>query len=191
MEQTAAGVVEYKTVTDMAAGETPIAPAVADTGSAHAETGPAVESNPYVIFDGLRGEMDRVSLTAESSCICLVSPDGTVDDTMMTVLGDWITSSLRSIDVLYRIPGDKYLLVLRQVDRDGAVHFIKQMRERMLSEFPSVLCDDERSHVTASFGGTILDSMAPLHEHMDRAAEAHSWALKGKGDTICMWTPRF
>lgn len=191
MEQTATGVVENKTATDMAADAAPLGTVAADTGPACAVTGTAVESDPYAIFDGLRGEMDRVSLTAESSCICLVSPDGAVDDTMMTVLGDWITSSLRSIDVLYRIPGDKYLLVLRQVDRDGAVFFIKQMRERMLSEFPSVLRDDERSRMTASFGGTILDSLAPLHEHMDRAAEAHSWALKGKGDTICMWTPRF
>ncbi len=160
-------------------------------GMASAEAVLAVESNPHVIIDGLRGEMERVSLTAESSCICLVSPDGAVDDATMSVLGDWITSSLRSIDVLYRISGDKYLLVLRQVDRDGAVYFIKKMRERMLSEFPSVLCKNEQGKVTASYGGTILDSMAPLHEHMDRAAEAHTWALKGKGDTICMWTPRF
>ncbi len=184
MEQAVVGILVKETGTGTAAGSAPFATVSEDRGS-------AVESNPHVIIDGLRGEMDRVSLTAESSCLCLVSPDGAVDDTTMTDLGDWITSTLRSIDALYRISGDKYLLVLRQVDRDGAVYFIKQMRERMLSEFPSVLRDTDKGQVTASFGGTIMDSMAPLHEHMDRASEAHDWALKGKGDTICMWTPRF
>ncbi len=183
---------EHKPV-DVLADQMATGPVAGDApfGMVGADNGPAVERDPHAIIAGLRGEMERVCLTAESSCICLVSPDGAVDDATMSVLGDWITSSLRSIDDLYRISGDKYLLVLRQVDRDGAVYFIKKMRERMLSEFPSVLRNNEQGKVTASFGGTIMDSMAPLHEHMDRASEAHTWALKGKGDTICMWTPRF
>ena len=150
-----------------------------------------MESNPHVIIDGLRGEMDRVTQTDDPSCICIVSPDGAVDDSMMDLLGEWFTSSLRPIDDLYRIADSQFLFMLRQVDRDGAVFVIKQMRERLLSEFPSVAAGGADGQVTASFGGTILDSLAPLHEHMDRASEAHSWALKGSGDTICMWTPRF
>lgn len=154
-------------------------------------SGPAVESDPYVIIDGLREEMDRVSQTDDSSCICIVSPDGAVDDSMMDVLGEWFTASLRPIDDLYRIADNKYLLMLRQVDRNSAVYCIKRMRERLVSDSLPAAGDDRQGQVTASFGGTILDSMAPLHEHMDRASEAHNFALKGSGDTICMWTPRF
>ena len=155
-----------------------------------AEAGPAVESNPHVIIDGLRGEMERVRLTNDSSCICIVSPDGAVDGSMMDVLGEWFASSLRPVDDLYRIADSQFLFMLRQVDRDGAVYVIKRTRELLLSEFPSVAVGGADGQVTASFGGTILDSIEPLHEHMDRASEAHSWALKGSGDTICMWTPR-
>ncbi len=155
-------------------------------------SGPAVESDPYVIIDGLREEMDRVIQTDDSSCICIVSPDGAVDDAMMDVLGEWFTASLRPIDDLYRIADSKYLLMLREVDRDAAVYVIKKMRERLLSDaLPPAAGDDRQGQVTASFGGTILDSMAPLHEHMDRASEAHNFALKGSGDTICIWTPQF
>ena len=36
----------------------------------------------------------------------------------------------------------------------------------------------------------MLDSKVPLHEHMDRAQAAYGWALKGMGDSICIWTPQ-
>jgi len=150
----------------------------------------AVESDPGAIIDGLRGEMDRVCLTDDSSCICIISPDGAADDISMGALGDWITSSLRSNDALYRISDDKYLVMLRQIDRDAAVGYLKLLRERVLAESVPV-SDGDRGKMTASFGGTMMDARAPLYEHMDRASEAHSWALKGMGDTICMWTPRF
>jgi len=183
MEQTTAEVME--------ANETP--ETVADTvrGATRAAGGSAVESDPVAIIAGLRGEMDRVRLTDDSSCICLISPDRAADEPLMGALGGWITSRLRSNDALYRISGDKYLIMLRQIDRDGAVGFIKQLRECVLTKTMSGADGGERVTVTASFGGTMMDARAPLHEHMDRASEAHSWALKGMGDTICMWTPRF
>jgi hypothetical protein len=160
-------------------------------GMVRDDRGSAVESDPTVIIGGLRGEMDRVCLTNDSSCICIISPDGAADDPMMDVLGQTITSSLRSIDALYRFADDKYLIMLPQVDRDGAVYLIKKLREQLLSERLPIVNDDGSVYMTASYGGTMLEPTAALHEHMDRASEAHSWALKGMGDTICMWTPRF
>lgn len=184
MEHATVDVLARETEPDMVGGDMPCAMIRDDERS-------AVESDPAAIIAGLRGEMDRVRLTDDSSCICLVSPDGAVDDALMGVLGEWITSSLRSNDALYRISGNKYLVMLRQIDRDGAVGFIKRLRERVLSESMPAAGGDGRAKVTASFGGTMLDARTPLYEHMDRASEAHSWALKGMGDTICMWTPRF
>ena len=184
MEHTTLEVLERKTVPGPVAGAMSRTPVRRDRGA-------GVENDPTVIFAGLRGEMDRVCLTKDSSCICIISPDGAVDEQIMDVLGEWITSGLRSNDALYRFADDKYLVMLRQIDRDGAVGFIKRLRERVSSESLPAAGGDGRDYVTASFGGTMLDSMAPLHEHMDRASEAHSWALKGMGDTICMWTPRF
>lgn len=155
------------------------------------DSGSAVESDPAVIIAGLRREQDRVCLTNESSCICIISPDRAVDDLTMGVLGEWITSSLRPDDALYRFADNSYLVMLPQIDRGGAVSFIKRLRDRLLSVSLPSAGGDGRVDVTASFVGTMLDSRAPLHEHMDRASEAHSWALKGMGDTICMWTPQF
>jgi len=180
MKQTISKVPAHATEPDTRAGATP-----------REDRGSAVESDPVAIIAGLRGEMSRVCLTDDSSCICIISPDGAADAMLMGALGEWITSSLRSNDALYRIADDKYLIVLRQIDRDAAVGYLKRLRERVLAESVPATGGDDRINVTASFGGTMMDARAPLYEHMDRASEAHSWALKGMGDTICMWTPRF
>ncbi|MDH3230998.1 MAG: hypothetical protein OEN55_14510 [Alphaproteobacteria bacterium] len=175
---------ERKTEPGTRAGNRPCAAARDDRVS-------AVVSDPAAIIAALRGEMDRVHLTDDSSCICIISPDIAVDDLTMDVMGEWITSRLRSNDALYRVADNQYLAMLRQVDRDGAVGFIKRLREQVLSESFRADSGDGSVCVTATFGGTMLDARAPLHEHMDRASEAHNWALKGMGDTICMWTPKF
>lgn len=130
-------------------------------------------------------------LTNDSSCICIISPDGAAADPLMDALGEWISSTLRSNDGLYRFADNGYLVMLPQVDRGGAVRLIKRLRDRVLSESLPAAGGEGRIDITASFGGTMLDSTAPLHEHMDRASEAHCWALKGMGDTICMWTPQY
>lgn len=184
MERTATDALENKPEPGAAAGDTPC-------GTVRDDRGSAVESDPKAIMAGLRGEMERVAVAGDSSCICIVSPDGTVDDRIVSGLGKLITSSLRSNDAAYRFADSKYLVMLRQIDRDGAVGFMKGLRDRIMSESPAAAGDDGNAGMTASFGGTMMDALAPLHEHMDRASEAHSWALKGMGDTICMWTPRF
>jgi len=185
MEQTNVEVAEEATEPRMVPGDGP------GGGAAGSADGSTVVSDPAAIIAGLHREMDRISLTNDSSCICIVSPDGDADDVLMGTLGEWITSSLRSNDALYRISANKYLIMLRQIDRDGAVGYFKRLRERVLAESVTAAGRDDRINVTVSFGGTMLDARAPLYEHMDRASEAHSWALKGMGDTICMWTPRF
>ncbi|UCH72674.1 MAG: diguanylate cyclase [Rhodospirillales bacterium] len=184
MEQMPGDILEKSATPGPVTGDTP-------TGAGDGGSGSSVVSDPGAIIAGLRGEMDRVCLTNDSSCICIVSPDGTTDDVLMEILGAWITARLRSNDALYRIAPDKYLVMLRQIERDEAVGFIKSLREQVISQPVPSPGGNQQANTTASFGGTMLDPLTPLHEHMDRASEAHDWALKGMGDTICMWTPRF
>lgn len=152
--------------------------------------GPAVENDPVAIMSGLRQELERLCLTHDSSCICVVGPDGTATNLTMDDFGERIASGLRSYDALYRFADDKYLVMLPHVGRNGAVSVIKRLRNQVMSKPFPVNGEEDKVVVTASFGGTMLDSKVPLHEHMDRASEAYDWALKGMGDSICIWTPQ-
>ncbi len=154
------------------------------------DRGAVVESDPAAIMAGLRGEMDRVTRAGDSSCLCIVTPDGAANDLVVHSLGKLIASSLRAGDAVFRFADSKYLVMLRQIDRDGAVGFMKGLRERLLSASPST-AGGGKAGMTASFGGTMMDAATPLYEHMDRVSDAHARALKGKGDTICMWSSQF
>lgn len=162
----------------------------ASYGLVRDDTGPVmVDNDPVAIVTGLRGELDRIRQTYESSCICVVSPDGDSAIKVMDAFGRRFAARLRSYDAIYRFADDKYLVMLPRVGRENAVAVIKRLRTQVIGE-PFPVGGDAKAMVTASFGATIVDSTAPLHEHMDRASEAHDWALKGRGDSICMWTPQ-
>lgn len=177
------GILDIQTETDAMASD-------ASFGLVRDDSGPAVENDPAAIMSGLRQELGRLRLTHDSSCICVVGPDGAATTLAMDGLAERIASSLRSYDAIYRFADDKYLIMLPHVGRNDAVSVIKRLRNRVMSKpFPAI-GDEDNVRVTASFGGTILDSKAPLHEHMDRASEAYDWALKGMGDSICIWTPQ-
>ena len=153
-------------------------------------SGPVViDNNPAAIMTGLRQELDRLRLTHDSSCICVVSPDGDDAALAMDGFGKRFATKLRSYDAICRFADDKYLVMLPHISRKDAVGVIKRLRIQVIGE-PFPIDGGGKVMVTASFGGTMLDSEAPLHEHIDRASEAHGWALKGMGDSICLWTPK-
>jgi len=148
-----------------------------------------VDKDSTAIMDGLRQELDRINLTHDTSCICIVSPDGIDAAMAMDELGRRFASKLRSYDAIYRFSDGKYLVMLPHIGREDAISVIKRLRTETL-ESPFSVGGKANVIVTASFGGTMLDSQAPLHEHIDRASEAHDWALKGRGDSIYFWTPK-
>lgn len=152
------------------------------------DSGPTVIDNDApAIMAGLRRELDRIRMTHDSSCICVVSPDGGDAAQAMSGFGKRFATKLRSHDAIYRFVDDKYLIMLPHISRGDAVGVIKRLRTQVIGE-PFTVDGGGKVRVTASFGGTMLDSDAPLHEHIDRASEAHDWALKGMGDSICIWT---
>jgi len=148
-----------------------------------------VDKDSAAIMVGLRREQDRVRLTHDSSCICVVSPDGDNAALAMDEFGKRFATKLRSYDAIYRFAADKFLVMLPHISRDDAIGVIKRLRNQVIGG-PFSVDGGASVLVTASFGGTMLDSQAPLHEHIDRASEAHDWALKGMGDSICFWTPK-
>jgi len=153
------------------------------------DKGPVIETDPAEIIVGLRRELNRLSMIHDSSCIFVLSLDTDRAAEAMDELCRRIAACLRSYDALYRFTSDKFLVMLPHIAREDAVGVIRRLRAKILTA-PFDLKDGEPVRLTASFGGAMLDSSAPLHEHMDRASEAHSWALKGRGDSICMWTPQ-
>jgi hypothetical protein len=153
------------------------------------DAGPSIETDHTAIFAGLQRELDRISLIHDTSCIFVMSLD---DDDVVSAMDELcgrIASHLRSYDAVYRVADDKFLIMLPHIGRNDAVNVIRRLRNRVMAA-PFDTAPGERRSMTASFGGTILDSGVPLHEHMDRASMAHDWALKGRGDSICMWTPQ-
>lgn len=172
------------------AGDRNIPAASASTGLVRDAGGPAlIDNDPSAIHASLQRELDRVRLTHDTSCICIVSPDGENARKAMDGFGRRFASKLRSYDAIFRFAEDKYLVMLPHIGREDAVSVIRRLREQVLME-PFAIADGASVTVTASFGGTMLDSKAPLNEHLDRAAEAYDWALKGRGDSICIWTPQ-
>ena len=167
------------------------APAVnTSQGLVRDDSGPVVVNNDATaIIAGIRRELDRILITHDTSCICVVSPDGGNAAVAMDGFGERFATKLRSYDAIYRFAADKYLVMLPHISRKDAVGVIKRLREQVIGK-PFEIDGEPAVRVTASFGGTMLDSKAPLHEHIDRAAAAHTWALKGMGDSICMWTPQ-
>ena len=160
------------------------------SGLVRDDSGPdVIDKDSAAIMAGLRRELDRVHLTHDTSCICVVSPDGDNADQAMEEFGRRFASKLRSYDAIYRISADKYLVMLPQISREDAINVIKRLRTQVIGD-PFPVDGGVSAMITASFGGTMLDSQAPLHEHIDRASEAHDWALKGRGDSICFWTPK-
>lgn len=154
------------------------------------DSGPTVIDNDApAIMAGLRSELDRIRMNHDSSCVCVVSPDGDNAALAMDGFGERFATKLRSYDAIYRFAHDKYLVMLPHISRDDAVGVIKRLRTQVIGE-PFTVDGGGKVRVTASFGGTMLDSGAPLHEHIDRASEAHDWALKGLGDSICIWTQK-
>ncbi len=148
-----------------------------------------VDKDPPAIMAGLRQELDRIRLTHDTSCICVVSPDGINAALAIDEFGRRFASKLRSYDAIYRFSEDKYLVMLPHIGREAAISVVKRLRAHVI-EGPFSVESGASVMVTASFGGTMLDSQVPLHEHIDRASEAHDWALKGRGDSICFWTPK-
>ena len=159
-------------------------------GLVRGDYGPTViDNDATAIIAGLRRELARIQLTHDSSCICVVSPDGSNAALAMDGFGRRFATKLRSYDAIYRFAPDKYLVMLPHIGRSDAVAVIRRLRDQVIGE-PFPISRDCAVQVTASFGGTMLDSHAPLHEHIDRASEAHEWALKGMGDSICIWAPQ-
>lgn len=153
------------------------------------DSGPAIETDPAAILVGLRRELYRLSTIHDSSCIFVMNLDTDNAHSAMDELCGRIAGRLRSYDALYRFAPDKFLIMLPHIGREDAVGVIRRLRGQVMSA-PFDMEGEGKVRLTASFGGTMLDSDAALHEHMDRASEAHGWALKGRGDSICMWTPQ-
>lgn len=162
----------------------------APCGLVRSNGGPTlIDNDPAAMMAMLGRELDRVRLTYDTSCICIVSPDGEEASAVMRDFARRFATRLRSYDAIFRFATDKHLLMLPHIGRGDAVRVIKRLRLQVMSE-PFLDADGKNIGATATFGGTMLDCQTPLNEHLDRAAEAHDWALKGDGDSICIWTPQ-
>lgn len=160
-----------------------------DWGLTRDDARPVVVDNDYkAIMTGLRNELERMRRTHDTSCMCVVSPDGDHADQVMDAFGIRFAQFLRSYDAIYRFAPDKVLLLLPHIHHKEAVSVISRLRDRATRDPIPQSCGGERL-VTASFGATMLNTLAPLHDHIDNAARAHSTALKVGGNRICMWAP--
>lgn len=147
-----------------------------------------VDNDCKAIMTGLRDEVERMRLTLHTSCLCVVSPDGEQFDQVMDGFCDRIARLLRSCDAIYCFAPDKILLLMPHIHRKEALSVIGRIRDRATRSPITLSCGGEQL-VTASFGATMLDTRAPLHDHIDNASRAHTVALKGSGNSICMWAP--
>ena len=93
-----------------------------------------VDKDSTAIMDGLRQELDRIHLTHDTSCICIVSPDGIDAAMAMDELGRRFASKLRSYDAIYRFSDDKYLVMLPHIGREDAISVTKRLRTEVLPE---------------------------------------------------------
>jgi diguanylate cyclase (GGDEF)-like protein len=148
--------------------------------------------NHRAFAERLRSEVDRSVRYHEPLSLAMIDVDHfkALNDTFGHLTGDEVLSSLgkllvrwsRSLDVVGRIGGDEFALLMPHTTSGAALVHIEQLRAR---------CSDLRPHaVTLSVGVSDLDPNHPRAEQLRRDADRALYQVKHDGrDAVALSTP--
>lgn len=114
-------------------------------------------------------------------------------DAVLVAVADAMRAGLRQIDVLGRVGGEEFLLILPSTDKSGAGVIAERMRTR-ISQLGVVLQDGERVSLTASFGiiageGSQPDAAESFNELLGQADTAMYIGKQRGRNCVEFWSP--
>ncbi|MEP1213977.1 MAG: EAL domain-containing protein [Marinobacter sp.] len=99
-------------------------------------------------------------------------------DQLLAKVAERINSNVRAMDTVARLGGDEFTLVLKETDRDGAIHTAKSLLASLEGVFD---VDSHRVHISGSIGLTVFpDDGRDIDQLMHNADQA-MYAAKEQG----------
>jgi diguanylate cyclase (GGDEF)-like protein len=144
-----------------------------------------IKHRDNAVLDSLTGLLNRQALTGGSVCVIVCDLDGfkQVNDTYGhdrgdTVLRDFayeVRKTLRSFELVYRIGGEEFLVLLPDVDLSRGTAVASRLREAVEHARPGGLA------VTISLGVAVAAGPAVEQESLVRAADEAMYRAKAEG----------
>lgn len=104
-----------------------------------------------------------------------------VGDEVLKIFAKRVKDSLRSVDLVARLGGEEFVVILPDVSEDMA-HFIAERLRRTIGEEPfKVSAPDGQVTVTASIGGTLIDTDGLRTEEILERADKALYEAKEAG----------
>lgn len=110
-----------------------------------------------------------------------------VGDTVLKAVAEILRNGVRVADVVARIGGDEFAILLSRTDSAAAAEMAGRLRE--LIECHRIEAGDKRLRFTASFGVTSLNSQFSgfLPEDLLRSADKALYDAKSTGNDVCTY----
>lgn len=147
----------------------------------------------------LREQQELVKHKITQSC-CLVMMDldhfkNTNDqhghlagDKVLAASAHYIIENLRPYDKVFRYGGEEFLICMQNIDLKGALEILERIREG-LAKLDINIGEEKPTHITASFGLTLLEPDTPIEQSIDRADKAAYAAKAANRNCVRTWEP--
>jgi two-component system cell cycle response regulator len=108
-----------------------------------------------------------------------------VGDEVLKIFAQRVKDSLRSFDLVARLGGEEFVVILPDVSEDMA-HVIAERLRRTIGDDPFIVnVPDGKVTVTTSIGGTLIDGVIPTEAVLERADKALYEAKEsGRNQTV-------
>lgn len=145
--------------------------------------------NRRMFYDGLEHEIKKAQRNGATFAVFFIDLDRfkEVNDTLGHILGDKLLqiaaqrlcSCVRDSDIISRLGGDEFMVILADLENVEAVERIAQsILSRMSEPFP---LNGEQSYVSASIGITLYPADASDAEQLIKNADQAMYAAKNQG----------
>lgn len=148
----------------------------------------------------LREQQELVRRNTQEGCLVMMDLDNfkTVNDTYGHAAGDkilvesahLIMKNLRPYDKIFRYGGEEFVICMPHTTSTTMLDIVERIRLE-LEQNNIDIGGGKKSHITASFGVTMLDPSLPVEQSLDRADKAMYAAKQAGRNCVKLWTPEF
>lgn len=147
--------------------------------------------NRRSLFPLMERELQRAKRSGEPMALAMMDLDHfkqvndtwghAAGDAVLTQLGDLLPRLLRSVDLLGRVGGEEFIIMLPNTDATSATRVIERCRAA-IEDTPVPLADGRILNITASFGLYLIDRVAVEASLQDVLAQADRALYRAKQD---------
>lgn len=146
----------------------------------------------------LREQQELVKRKTQDCCIAMMDLDNfkSINDTYGHAAGDIILATaaqtvminLRPYDKVFRYGGEEFVICMPHTNSTAALDIVERVRMALAQNIIDI-GEGQKVHITASFGISILDSILPAEQSIDRADRAMYAAKKAGRNCTRAWIP--